>query len=450
MKLFRNKINLLVSIASLVSIGIITFISLYFSSSVEKIKRAYAGSQVSQLQNQLILNSASTNKALIYLAGNNDMRPCVVEKGGLPADIGQRLSMAGFSFLVVTTPKLAAVAYYPQSQTEVVRMIPADRHVFSKSLSDGRITTYYQWKADSLFEIAAITIPGCSGLRSDSIGSWLFAGRYISNELTEKVILQLPGTITLQNPPTASGIDLDDASGSFRFTIPLYGWDNTPKAALSLETRPEIMQVMVSHQRTLMTILIGMAALFMIFIYVYLNRYYILPLKLVSLALKQKDPEYIRMISDTDPDLNSLQSMLMNVFNQERMLSDMIKRRSADQMDSFHAAILSKINEAVYATDHKGIITYWNKAAEDLYGTPEPEAISKISQVLIKTRWKSEADEQEQLDSLNTSGVWQGRIVQEIPDGSEINVEVTISCLYDTNNSLLGHLTIVRKPYQPD
>ncbi|MBK6347957.1 MAG: PAS domain-containing protein [Bacteroidales bacterium] len=95
------------------------------------------------------------------------------------------------------------------------------------------------------------------------------------------------------------------------------------------------------------------------------------------------------MISDTDPDFNSLQNMLINVFNQERLLSDMMKRRSSDHMNSFHAAILSKISEAVYATDHKGTITYWNKAAEDLYGTTEPDAISKIAQVLIKNKWKN-------------------------------------------------------------
>ncbi|MBK6347955.1 MAG: hypothetical protein IPF68_18840 [Bacteroidales bacterium] len=75
MKLLRNKIIILVSIASLVSVGIITFIHLYFSSSVERIKRSYAESQVQLLQNHIIANSAITTDALIYLSENKDIQP---------------------------------------------------------------------------------------------------------------------------------------------------------------------------------------------------------------------------------------------------------------------------------------------------------------------------------------------------------------------------------------
>lgn len=448
MKLFRNKIIILVSIASLVSFGIITFIHLYFSSSVEKIKRSYAETQVQLLQNHIKVNSSTATNALLYLSRNSDMKSCLLIKSGLPAGIGDRLAMAGCSFVMITTPDFSPVAYYPYKNKENLKMIPGSKHIFSKTLSDGIITQYYQWRNDSLFEISAVTIPGCSGLKSDSIGAWIFTGRYVNDELTDKVIMQLPGKISLQKNPEASGSTIIMETNTYISILPLYGWDNLPAASLRIETQPELMQVLSTHQKSMLTILLIMAISFLIFIYVYLNRYYILPLKLVSLALKQKDPEYIRMISDTDPDINSLQVMLMNVFNQERLLTDMLKRRSSEHMNSFHAAILSRINEAVYATDHKGIITYWNKAAEDLYNTAEPDAISKISQLLIKNKWKSAEEEKHQIESLQSAGVWQGRFVQELPDGSDINVEASISCLYDNNANLLGYLTIVRKPYR--
>jgi hypothetical protein len=35
---------------------------------------------------------------------------------------------------------------------------------------------------------------------------------------------------------------------------------------------------------------------------------------------------------------------------------------------------------------------------------------------------------------------------QELPDGSEIYVDVSLSCLYDNDDKLLGHLSIARKP----
>ena len=448
MKLLRNKIIILVSIASLVSIGIITFIHLFFSSSVEKIKRSYAESQVQILQNHIIANSLLTNKSLIYLSERKDMQPCQITGNGLPNGIGEQLAMAGFSFMVFTDPELTTITGFPYKNKAINKLVPADIQIFDKTLSDGKVTLYYQWKNDSLFEISAITVPGCSGGINDSIGAWILAGRYMNEELTEKLILQLPGKITIQRDPEASGSFINTKTNTYVSILPLYGWDNLPVASLRVETHPEIMEVLSVQQKSLLIILIIMISAFLVFIYLYLNRYYILPLRLVSLALKQKDPEYIRMISDTDPDFNSLQNMLINVFSQERLLSDMMKRRSSDHMNSFHAAILSKINEAVYATDHKGTITYWNKAAEDLYGTTEQDAISKIAQVLIRNKWKNPEEEQHMVESLRNSGIWQGRFIQELPDGSEINVEASISCLYDNMESLLGHLTIVRKPYR--
>ena len=445
MKLLRNKIIILVSIATLVSIGIITFIHLFFGSSVEKIKRSYVETQVQLLQNNIKVNSAPATRSLLYLSSNSDISPCEIAKSGLPKSIGYRLEMAGFSFLAITDPRFNPTAIYPPDQKEILKMIPTDSHIFNKALSDGRVTQYYHWKNDSLFEILTTSIPGCTGLKSDSVGAWIIAGRYINEEFSSKLIMQMPGKITIFKDPQASGSDIRKKTNTYTSTLPLYGWDNFPEASIRVETQPEIMQMLTSQQNTLLYIQIIMVAAFLLFIYLYLNRYYILPMRLVSLALKQKDPEYIRMISDTDPDFNSLQTMLINVFSQERMLAELMKRRSAEHMNSFHAAILSRINEAVYATDHKGIITYWNRAAEDLYHTPENDAISQVSQVLIKNHWKNNVEEKHQTDSLNTTGVWQGILNQELPDGSEIIVEASVTCLYDNSSNLIGHLTIVRK-----
>lgn len=446
MKLLRNKIIILVSIAALVSIGIITFIHLFFGSSVEKIKRSYAETQVQLLQNNMKVNSASATRSLLYLSSNSDISPCEIAKHGLPESIGYRLGIAGFSFLAVTDPRFNPTVTYPD-QKEILAMIPSDSHIFNKALSDGRVTIYYQWKNDSLFEILTTSIPGCTGLKSDSVGAWVIAGRFINEEFSSKLILQIPGRITIFKDPQASGSDIRKETNTYSSTLPLYGWDNLPEASIRIETQPEIMQLLTSQQNTLLYVQIIMVAVFLLFIYLYLKRYYILPMRLVSLALKQKDPEYIRMISDTDPDFNSLQTMLINVFNQERMLAELMKRRSSEHMNSFHAAILSRINEAVYATDHKGIITYWNKAAEDLYHTLEKDAISQVSQVLIKNHWKNAVEEKHQIESLNNTGVWQGILNQELPDGSEIIVEASVTCLYDNSSNLIGHLTIVRKPY---
>ncbi|MBK6963097.1 MAG: PAS domain-containing protein [Bacteroidales bacterium] len=448
MKLFRNKITILIAISSLVSIGIIVFIHLYFGSSVEKIRRSYAGAQVRMLQNNVKVNSLGTIRALTLISEDQAIKPCILNNSGLPEGIDDQLAMSGFSFLIATGPGFSPIDYYPKNQLGILKMIPANPVVFSKALSDGRVTRYYQWKNDSLYEVSAIAIPPCRGSVSDSTGAWLFAARYISKELTEKLIMQLPGKISIIRPPQASGSAINQKTNTYTSILPLYGWDNIPVASLKIETQPEIMQALTMHQKSLLFVMILMTLAFMTFIYLYLSRYYILPLKMISMALRHKDPEYLRMISDNDPDFNSLQNMLINVFNQENLLSDIMKRRSTEQMNTYHAAILSRINEAVYTYDHKGIITYWNNAAENLYDISEPEAISKIANELVKNKWKSSEEERQQLDSLKTAGAWQGLLKQELPDGTEINVEASISCLYDNNNILLGYLSIVRKPYR--
>jgi PAS domain S-box-containing protein len=448
MKLIRNKITIFITVSALVSIGIITFIHLYFGSSVEKIKRSYAGTQIQLLQNHIKVNSLNTTSALIRLSEQPGIQPCKLSVSGLPDGIGDQLAMAGFSFLIITDTLFSPVVYYPAKEEDVLKFLPGNPQIFRKTLSDGRVTRYYEWENESLYEVSLISVPGCSGLKADSTGAWIFAGRYISQELTDKLILQIPGKITIQRPPKAIESTINTRSNTYITNIPLYGWDNLPVASLRIETQPKLMQVISIHQRSLLFILIIMAVSFMIFIYFYLSRYYILPLKLISLALRQKDPEYLRMISDTDPDFNSLQNMLINVFNQEKLLSDIMKRRSTEHMNTYHAAILSRINEAVYTYDHKGIITYWNNAAEDLYKIPEPLAISKIAHELVKNNWNSKEDEQNYVETLETTGVWQGLLVQELPDGTEINVEASVSCLYDNNQTLLGYLSIVRKPYR--
>lgn len=445
MKLFRTKIILLISVASLVCIGIIIFLHLYFSSSVEQIKRTYVETQLQMLQNQIKVNASPTDRALLELAGADDLKPCTLVSGGLPDGIRERLRMAGIDFMVITDLNLKSIADYPDTTNEFTKLLPSDSSIFHKVRSDGKITRFYSWLNDSIYEISATRISWCSRFQKDSTAGWLFVGKIAGSEFSNKILLQQPGALSLKKDIGLRGSSINQRTKTFITTLPLFGWNNRPVASLSLETKPEMIRMLSSQQTILLIVMLLSSAAFLLFIALYLNRYYILPVKLLSIALKNKDAEHIKMISDNDPDLHLLQNMLINIFSQERMLTDMIRQRTADHMNSFHAAILSEINEAVYATDHKGVITYWNRAAEDLYRTNEADAISKIAAVLIRNIWVSPEEKQMQANELKTNGTWQGKLVQEIPDGSVISIEASISCLNDKNGNKLGHLTIVRK-----
>ena len=49
------------------------------------------------------------------------------------------------------------------------------------------------------------------------------------------------------------------------------------------------------------------------------------------------------------------------------------------------ASLLSLTHDAVYVRDMKGVIRYWNRGAEVLYGWPAEHAVGKVAHELLKT-----------------------------------------------------------------
>ncbi len=445
MRLIRNKVTTYLVVTSLVSIGIVTFIYLYFGASCEKIKRNFAESQLVLLQNHIKVNSLPGSRALIKISEFASLRNSICEENKLPEGVGELLNVAGFEFVAGTDASLSHVMAYPPEAADFLKILPSDRKVFEKLLSDGKVTRYYAWQKDSLYEISIIKAAVCQDAEESSV-QWLFGGKYVEKELVNSFILSYPGKLSIQRPPAPAGSSIRKNTQGYSTTLPLYGWDNYPVASVHLETQPGLVLLLSDLNRMLLWLLAASVVLFSLFTFLYLNRFYILPLKLISLAIRHKDPDYIKMMDDKDPDFNSLQNMLINVFNQEKLLSDIMNRRSTEMMNTFHAAILSKLSDSVYAYDHKGVITYWNKSAEELYGIPEEEAVGKIAYELVKSKWKKAEEERFQTESLKNTGIWKGRLVQELPDGSEINVEATVSALSDNDDKLIGYLCVVRKP----
>ncbi|MBC8509551.1 MAG: PAS domain-containing protein [Chloroflexi bacterium] len=54
---------------------------------------------------------------------------------------------------------------------------------------------------------------------------------------------------------------------------------------------------------------------------------------------------------------------------------------------SLHAKLLDAVGEAVIATDLKGKIQYWNRAAENIYQWTAEEVVGKNIQKVTPTRY---------------------------------------------------------------
>jgi PAS domain S-box-containing protein len=84
------------------------------------------------------------------------------------------------------------------------------------------------------------------------------------------------------------------------------------------------------------------------------------------------------------------------------------------------ARLLDQTHDSILVRDMNSVITYWNRAAEELYGWRAKEVIGRRSYELLKTVFPAPLDElQEQL--LRT-GRWEGELTRTKADGSSVTV----------------------------
>lgn len=84
------------------------------------------------------------------------------------------------------------------------------------------------------------------------------------------------------------------------------------------------------------------------------------------------------------------------------------------------SSLLSLTHDAIYVRDMKGVIRYWNRGAEELYGWPAEHAVGELAHELLKTV-SSQPFEQIEAELLRT-GRWEGEYSKTKKDGSRIVV----------------------------
>ncbi len=107
----------------------------------------------------------------------------------------------------------------------------------------------------------------------------------------------------------------------------------------------------------------------------------------------------------------------------------------ADDRLRFQAQLLEAVEQAVMATDLDGVVTYWNRYAERLYGWTAEEAVGQNVIDLIVT---SQAPRQDILEHLRTGESWSAEIVVRRKNGTTLPVQVTRSAVRDEAGRLVG------------
>lgn len=103
----------------------------------------------------------------------------------------------------------------------------------------------------------------------------------------------------------------------------------------------------------------------------------------------------------------------------------------------FYKQIFDAIGQAVVATDVNGLVLYWNKAAENLYGWTEAEVLGKpILEVTPSPDHMSHAASI--MDKLMVGDTWSGEFLVQKKDGSLFPAYVSDSPVVNSQGELIA------------
>jgi len=117
-------------------------------------------------------------------------------------------------------------------------------------------------------------------------------------------------------------------------------------------------------------------------------------------------------------------------------------------MERFLLTFIEQAADAIIAVDNKGVIKYWNKGAERIFGYLKDEAIDKSLDLIIPTNLRER--HWERFYEVMDSGVskYSDSDLLKVPainkNGDKIFIEFTITIIKDKNNKILYCFSIIR------
>lgn len=116
---------------------------------------------------------------------------------------------------------------------------------------------------------------------------------------------------------------------------------------------------------------------------------------------------------------------------------DITERRHSQERILFQAHLLEQVPAAVIATDLEGMVTHWNRHAEDLYGWSREDVLGRnIGELTVGP---TEAEVAAEIMSRLRSGQpWEGEFITTRKDGSRFPAYVIDSLVHDAHDRPVG------------
>ncbi|WP_426610473.1 PAS domain-containing sensor histidine kinase [Bradyrhizobium sp. McL0616] len=115
-----------------------------------------------------------------------------------------------------------------------------------------------------------------------------------------------------------------------------------------------------------------------------------------------------------------------------------LENHAATRRLAAQARLLNLSHDMIFVRDRGGVITFWNKTAEQAYGWSADEAVGQIADKLLQTIYP---DRREVIEAaLLDSGRWEGRVQQHTKDGTALTVDARWALQHDRLGKPVGVL----------
>jgi two-component system cell cycle sensor histidine kinase/response regulator CckA len=122
-------------------------------------------------------------------------------------------------------------------------------------------------------------------------------------------------------------------------------------------------------------------------------------------------------------------------------MTDVSERSRSEAAIRFQAQLLNAVQQAVVATDPDGVVIFWNKFAELLYGWSAEEAVGQDIQELTPSPFLREHGP-EILERGAAGGSWTGEFLVQGKSGKAFPALLTTSPVLDERGTVLGFVTV--------
>ncbi|MGA9510727.1 MAG: PAS domain S-box protein [Candidatus Sulfotelmatobacter sp.] len=131
---------------------------------------------------------------------------------------------------------------------------------------------------------------------------------------------------------------------------------------------------------------------------------------------KRGDGTYV----DVSLTISPIRDAAGRVIGASNVARDITERRQAERALSEQARLLDLSNDAILVRDAGDHVTYWNKAATELYGFAREEALGRVTHELLQTQFPAHLEMIK--EQLHRDERWNGELVHTRKDGTKVIV----------------------------